>query len=166
MRVVLTHLYGLESVRHPGSHSIMVFRVTFRVLRESGMMDGDGCSKTSLQTKISSHCCPQPINHYSFLQLLISWGEPLTLGNAAEGIFHTSGQALAGYLLNMMNVLSPMYSFSTMKSKVICLLWNHQENTWEHLLAMVKSKPRAVPTCAGGVIALPTAYVVSPMQKT
>lgn len=52
--------FAWTGVSHiPGSHSIEVFRVTYR-LRESGMMDGNQCSKTILQTKIPSHCCAQP----------------------------------------------------------------------------------------------------------
>lgn len=48
-----TFLHGLESVRCPGSDSFMVFRVTYRILRESGVMDGHECCETVLQTKIS-----------------------------------------------------------------------------------------------------------------
>lgn len=62
------------------------------------------------------------------------------------------------------------YLLSKIKSKVIFLLWNDQETAWDHLfehgqLAMVKSKPAAVPTCAGAVVALPAAYMVFPYAE-
>lgn len=55
----------------------MVFGVTYK-LSGSSMMSSKRHSKAILHTKISPHCCTQPIDHHSFHQLFKSQRGPLT----------------------------------------------------------------------------------------